>query len=82
MWSKVIAFLRLLMPVLTIIEPAYMKFLIVLAVLMIAYLRLDPRGPTFRARLAFRTIVMIALLGGLLQVIQWFLYTFIPPSRR
>lgn len=79
---RVIAFLRVLAPVLGIIKPDFMKFLIVLAALMIAYLRLDPRGPTFRARLAFRTIVMIALLGGLLQVIQWFLYTFIPPSRR
>ncbi len=73
MRNLVIAFLRLLTPLLGIIKPDFMKFLIVLAVLMIAYLLLEPRGPIVRAVLLFCTIVMIALLGVLLQVIQWLL---------
>jgi hypothetical protein len=70
----VIAFLRLLTPVLGIIKPDFMKFLIVLAVLMIGYLLLDPHGTRVRAKLVFRTIVIFALLGLLLQVIQWLLH--------
>jgi hypothetical protein len=68
----VIAFLRLFTQVLRIIKPAFMEFLIVLAVLMIRYLLLDPHGTTVRAVLVFCMIVIFALLGGLLT----------PPSRR
>ena len=63
----VIAFLQLLPQVLSMIKPPFMRFLIVLAALMIAYLLLDRHGTTVRAVLVFCMIVILALFGGLFK---------------
>ncbi len=69
--KPIMAVAKILVPLLRLIEPGFMKFLLVLAVLLIFYSLSSCRGAILHDVLVFLAVIVFAVLGCGLQFLQY-----------